>query len=231
MKPGMRGGSFNILSESDLQRVHEASLSLLENYGILSRSASILEVFQQNDTRVDCASGLIRVSPDMVENALQTAPKSFVLHGRDPAMDLRLESGRVYYGMGGASEPYFWDYDLGRPRPPTKADMVNCTRLGQMLPNVDFVMALCSAGDVPEGQVFLHDYDAIFRNTTKPVVYTAPGRRYAAWFLEMAAAACGGEDNLRQRPWVAFFVTPTSPFQVTPLDECIFEAGSRRCLR
>ena len=225
MKPGMRGGSFNILSDADLQQVHLASLSLLADHGVLSRSASILEVFQRSGARVERASGLIRVSPDMVEVALQTVPKSFVLHGRDPATDLRLESGRVYYGMGGASEPYFWDYELGRPRPPTKADMVNCTRLGQALPHVDFVMALCSAGDAPEGQTFLHEYDAIFRNTTKPVVYTAPGRRYAAWFLEMAAAACGGEDNLRRRPWVAFFVTPTSPFQVTPLDECIFEAA------
>lgn len=225
MKTGMPGGAFNVLSETDLHRIHEASLSLLADHGVVSQSGPILQLFQQNGAQVERESGLIRLPPDMVEAALASAPKSFVFHGRDPALDLLLEPGRVYYGMGGASEPFFWDYDLGRPRPPTKADMVNCTRLGQVLPNVDFVMALCSAGDAPEGQNFLHEYDAIFRNTTKPVVYTAPGRRFADWFLQMAAAACGGETELRRRPWVAFFVTPTSPFQVTPLDECIFEAA------
>lgn len=225
MNTGLPGGVFNSLSETDLYRIHEASLSLLANHGVLSQSSAILHLFQISGADVDTESRLIRVPPALVEAALKSAPKSFVFHGRDPAMDLLLESGRVYYGMGGASEPYFWDYDLGQPRPPTKADMVNCTRLGQALPNVDFVMALCSAGDAPEGQNFLHEYDAIFRNTTKPVVYTAPGRRLAAWFLQMAAAACGGETELRRRPWVAFFVTPTSPFQVTPLDEGIFEAA------
>ena len=129
MKTGIPGGVFNILSETDLHRIHEASLSLLANHGVLSQSSAILELFQLSGADVDAESRLIRVPPGLVEAALKSAPKSFVFHGRDPAMDLLLESGRVYYGMGGASEPYFWDYDLGQPRSPTKADMLGrrCT--------------------------------------------------------------------------------------------------------
>jgi trimethylamine--corrinoid protein Co-methyltransferase len=140
-------------------------------------------------------------------------------------MDLLVESGPVYYGMGGTSEPYFWDYDLGRPRQPTKVDMVQATRVAQALPNVDFVMALCSARDAPAGENFIHEYDAIFRNTTKPVVVSSLGRQYMRNFLEMAAAVSGGEDNLRERPWVVAYVTPVSPLRVTPLNEGMFEAA------
>jgi trimethylamine--corrinoid protein Co-methyltransferase len=225
MKEGIVGGAFNVLSETDLHRVHSASISLLEKQGVVSKSDLILQTFQKGGANVDVNSGQVRLPPEMVDAALESAPNSYLFYGRDPAMDILLESGRVYYGMGGGSEPYFWDYDLGQPRTPTKADMVACTRLGQALPNIDFVMALCSARDVPEEQSFFHEYEAIFRNTTKPVIYSAPGRRLAARFLEMAAAACGGEIELRRRPWVAFFVTPVSPLQITPLEESIFEAA------
>ncbi|MFC2031331.1 trimethylamine methyltransferase family protein, partial [Chloroflexota bacterium] len=121
--------------------------------------------------------------------------------------------------------PLFWDYDLGKPRSPTKADMVACTRLGHALPNIDFMMALCSAGDMPGDQVFLHEYDAIFRNTTKPVLYTAPGRWYTTKFFEMAAAASGGEDQFRQRPCVMLFTQTVSPMKIGPYSEGMIEAA------
>jgi trimethylamine--corrinoid protein Co-methyltransferase len=140
-------------------------------------------------------------------------------------MDIRVEPGRVYYGMGGTSEPYIWDYDLGKPRQPTKADMVACTRVGQALPNIDFMMALCSAGDVPRDLIFVHEYDALFRNTTKPIVYTAPGQRDAVRFLEMAAASVGGESELRKRPCVIIFSQPVSPFIISRYSEGMFEAA------
>lgn len=69
-------------------------------------------------------------------------------------------------------------------------------------------MALCSAGDVPKEQVLYREYDAIFRNTTKPFIYSAPGRRYVARFLEMGAATSGSESEFRRRPRVVFFTQP-----------------------
>ena len=140
-------------------------------------------------------------------------------------MDILLEVGRVYFGMGGSPEPFIWDYDLGGPRPPTKADMVNCTRIAQALTNIDFVMAVCSAGDVRAEVQLYHEYDAIFRNTTKPVIYSAPGREHAAKYLEMAIAASGGEDVFRQRPSIAFFTQPISPMQISRYSEVMVDAA------
>ena len=225
MKTAPRGGSWDVLSRSDLECIHQASLSLLEDPGIFSESDLILELFQQGGAVVDRATRIIRVPPEMVSQALESAPSSFVLYGRDPEMDLLVEPGPVYYGMGGTSEPYFWDYDLGRPRSPTKEDMVQATRVAQALPNVDFVMALCSARDTPPGENFIHEYDAIFRNTTKPVVVSALGQEYMQIFLEMAAAVSGGAAELRRRPWVVAYVTPVSPLRVTPLNEGMFPAA------
>ncbi len=79
-----------------------------------------------------------------------------------------MEVGRVYYGMGGTSEPTFWDWDTWKPCQPTKQDMINNTRVGHALPNIDFVQTLCMSGDQPTNEIFFHDFDAIFRNTPSP---------------------------------------------------------------
>jgi trimethylamine--corrinoid protein Co-methyltransferase len=70
--------------------------------------------------------------------------------------------------------------------------------------------------------MFLHEYDALIRNTTKPIVYSAPGRVLAESLIRMACAASGSETEFRRRPWVAGFVTPVAPLHTTPLDECLY---------
>jgi trimethylamine--corrinoid protein Co-methyltransferase len=225
MKEGLTGGMLNFLPNADLERIHFSSLSLLEDHGLFSESDMVLDLFAKGGAAVDRQARMIRLPRSLVEAALQSAPKSFVFYGREPRYDLNLRPGRSFFGMGGTSEPLYWDYELGRSRPPTKADMVACTRVGHALPHVDFVMALCSAGDVPGDVMFLHEYDAIFRNTTKPVLYTSPGRWFTSKFIEMAAAACGGEDQFRQRPCIMLFTQTVSPLKISRYSEGMLEAA------
>ncbi len=225
MKTGANGGILNILSEIDVQRIHRSALALLQDPGILSESDLFLDIFARSGALVDRETRVIRVPPQMVEAALKSAPASFVLYGRRaPEMDLLLEPGRVYYGMGGTSEPFIWDYDTGRARQPTKADMVDSTRVGQALPNIDFVQTICMSGDMPTEQIFFHDFDAIFRNTTKPTVINILERPFTQRLLAMAAAASGGEAELRAHPSALGIVTPVSPLKITTLNEGIIDA-------
>ena len=224
MKEGTRAGTFDVLTADALHRVHAAALSLLENPGILSRSGRILDLFRRGGASVDRGSEIIRVPGGMVEAAIASAPRSFVIHGRDPEMDLRVESGRIFYGMGGTSVPYVWDHVLGRPRDPRKADMEACTRVGHALSHVDFVMALCHSGDVPKDQSFFHDYGAMLRNTTKPIVFSVVGREATARILDMAAACCGGPSALRRRPLGMAMASAVSPLTVTELTEGLIDA-------
>ena len=166
MKEGPQGGSLNVLTETDTQRIHSTSISLLWECGTRSESDLILDLFVRAGAHVDRPTRLIRVPADMIDAARSAAPKSFVIYGREPQYDLLAEAGRAYYGMGGSPEPSIFDYDLGQRRALTKADMVRCTRVGHALSDIDFIMALCSAGDMPQGTQYFHEYDAIFRNAT-----------------------------------------------------------------
>ncbi len=226
MKQGMRSWNLNILSEDDARRVHRAALSLLEDPGIFSESGLFLDICHKAGARVDRDSRVIRVSSDMVDTALRSAPRSVQVHGRhDPDNDVLLEPGRVYYGMGGTSEPHILDYGRMKPRRPTKADMVMSTRLGHAMSNIDIVQALCMSGDVtPTDVIFYHDYDAILRNTTKPTVISLLERPFTVHCLELVAAASGGEEELRQRPSILAMCTPITPLKVGIVNEGLVDA-------
>jgi trimethylamine--corrinoid protein Co-methyltransferase len=215
----------NVLDEPQIRLIHENSLALLRTHGVKSESGLIFDIFRKAGADVDLDTRVVRLPQPMVEEALTLAPKSFVIYGREEKMDLLAEAGRPYFGMGGTSEPFVWDYGLGKPRQPTVADMVANTRVGQAAENIDFIMALCSAGDVPKSEIYLHEYDAIFRNTSKPVIYTAPGRRFAARFIEMAVAASGGEAAFRKRPWIVLYTQPICPMVIGTYSEGMVDAA------
>ena len=225
MKPGAPAGNYRVLSDEQLERIHLSALGLLWDPGVLCESTPVLDLMRQAGATVDAHTRMVRLPAAMVEQAIRTAPSSFVLHGRaDPAMDLSIEDGRVYYGMGGTSEPLTWDWKEWKPRRPTKADMVANTRVGHALPNIDFVQTLCMSGDQPTGQIFFHDFDAIFRNTTKPSVINILERPFTQHLLEITAAASGGESLLRERPSVLGIVTPITPLKFAVMNEGILDA-------
>jgi trimethylamine--corrinoid protein Co-methyltransferase len=117
----------------------------------------------------------------------------------------------------------FWDYDLGRPRQPTKQDMIDSTRIGHALANIDFVQSICMSGDYPTEEIFFHDFDAIYRNTTKPSVINVLDRTFTQHLLELTAAASGGEEMLRQKPSVIGIVTPITPLKFAVMNEGIVD--------
>jgi trimethylamine--corrinoid protein Co-methyltransferase len=224
MKSGSPAGTLRFLSDGHVDQLHHAALALLQDPGMYCESDLVLDIFARAGARVDRDRRIITVAPDMVNAARATAPARCVLYGLDPELDLLVEPGRVYFGMGGSSEPFFWDHALGRPRRPTKADVVACTRVGQALPNIDFIMTMCQSGDFPVDHIFFHDTDAIVRNTTKPICYSVLDRRHLVRTLEIVAAACGGETAFRQRPQGLGFVTPVSPLVFPKLVEGIVDA-------
>jgi trimethylamine--corrinoid protein Co-methyltransferase len=223
MKQGLQGGQLSFLAPIDIDRIHDGALRLLEECGIRCISDVLRKTFAGGGAEVDHARQMVKFPRHLMEWALRSAPKSFILPGRDPAFDLLIEQQRVYYGMGGSPVPFFWDWQEQILRSAVEADMVSCTRVGHALGNVDFIMSLAAAGDAPQELHYLYEYNAVLRNSTKPIIYSAPSRRYAAMFLEMAAAASGGESEFRRRPSVMLFSQPTSPLEIGSYNEGMIE--------
>jgi len=88
---------------------------------------------------------------------------------------------------------------------------VNVSILVDAFENLDFVMCMGIASDVPEGISDLYHFRAMVSNTTKPIVYTAWDRENLEDIIRMAEAVAGGEDTLERRPFCALYTEPIAP--------------------
>ena len=212
-------GLWSILSNEEARSMHMAALEILEKTGMFSESEKIIKVFK--DAGAEIEGRKIKIPQYLVEESLKKAPKTVILYGRNPKNSILLEDGRIYFGLGGTPTPYIRDVETGEFRRPGKKDVEECTRLGDALPNLKFIMTIAGAFDVPYEVEYIHEFEALFNNTSKPIVFATPGEDAAKRVLEMASVIVGGMEELSKKPILGVYCETASPLQFTIPNENI----------
>jgi trimethylamine--corrinoid protein Co-methyltransferase len=220
---GPKSGHLRFLTNDQAREIHVASLEILETVGMHCPSARISEIFKNAGAWVDAKEQRIRIPQALVEESLKKAPREIVFCGRNHDNDILLEDSRVYFGMGGTPVPYIRDIETGEMRRPTKEDMNQATRLGDGLPNMKFLMTIAGAYDVPYEVEYIHEFEALFNNTEKPILYSTPGAFAAQKVLEMASTIVGGREELRKRPILTLYTETVSPLSFSVVNENMIE--------
>ena len=220
---GPKSGHLRFLTNDHARDIHVSSLEVLESVGMHCPSAKIMEIFDRAGAAVDFKEKRVRIPQHLVEESLKKAPKEIVFCGRNAKNDILLEDSRVYFGMGGTPVPYIRDIENGEMRRPTKEDMNQATRLGDALPNIKFIMTVAGAFDVPYEAEYLHEFESLFNNTAKPILYSCPGAYAAKKVLEMAATVVGGMDELKRRPILTLYTETVSPLSFSDVNENMIE--------
>ena len=203
---------WDVLSSSELERIHEATLEVLEDVGIHFPSARALEVLEANGCVVDRVTENARLPRSVVMEAVAQAPKEYVLAGRDPECDMLIDGSHCYLSNDG-SGVFVYDHRTGEKRPSTKQDAATSARFVDALPNISYYWGpVVTSQDVPPATKALHDAEAVFNNTSKHFqTVTTVGETAARYLVEMAAVIAGGTDELRRRPILSFMQCAVDP--------------------
>ncbi len=209
-RKGLVGGQYRPLTKDDIDRIHEASLTVLERTGVEVEHTEALDLFRAAGANVE--GNRVRLPRSLVEDAIDTAPSTVVLAGRHPNQDLILEDARVHIGTGGAALQVL-DLDTGEIRKALLKDVADMARIVDALDNIHFYLIPIYPTDLTEDQVEISKYYASLTNTTKHVqagVYTKRGIRDVVAMCEEIA---GSAETLRARPLVSFITS----WMVSPL--------------
>jgi trimethylamine--corrinoid protein Co-methyltransferase len=211
----------NPMTADQCEEIHLATLEVLERTGVKIFHADVLEMLEKAGARV--SADIARLPSTMVRQALQTAPCRVAICDRSGKRTMYLEKGRSYYGTG-SDTLSIHDLDSGSPRLAVKQDTVNAAVISDAMEHVDFIMSMGLASDVPRDNCYIHQFEAMVLNSSKPIIYTADNLRDVQIITAMAAAACGGMDHLMQRPFACLYSEPVSPLQHSRngLDKLIF---------
>jgi trimethylamine--corrinoid protein Co-methyltransferase len=213
-RPGPEGGVYQPLTEQQIQRIHQASLHVLEHTGIHVENREAQTLYQQAGARLD--GKRVYITPGMVREALDRAPSTVLLAGRDPARDVVLEGKRVYAGTGG-SPTMILDPGADTVRPASLRDLADLARLADALPHCDFVTIPLHPTDIPDEDVPVNRFYTCLVNSTKHTMSNVQGKAGslagARQVIEMAGLIAGGLDALIERP----IVSCVTSWMVSPL--------------
>lgn len=216
--------SFRVLSECQLDDIHDASVEILSRTGVRVYSEEAIGLFRRAGAFVDDGN-LVRVPARLIDWAVRCAPHSITIFNQRAEAAMHLGRRRTYFGTGSDTLNVI-DPVSGERRPAVLADVADFARVCDALAHVDFVMSMGVASDLDQALAELHHFYAMVSNTVKPVVYTATTIHAAKRIVEMAEVIAGGRDAFRQRPFGVLYIEPISPlsFAPEPMAKLLFAA-------
>ncbi|MEE8356520.1 MAG: trimethylamine methyltransferase family protein [Anaerolineales bacterium] len=199
-----------VLSQTQLDILKAGTLEILKDVGVRFPSQTALQLFSDHGADVDWKTQIVRISPDLVEKALSTAPRSFTLGGREPRFDLILDGNHTYLSTDGCGTRVI-DLETRRERNSQKEDVARMARISDALPLIGFFWPLVSAQD--HGLTApLHECHAGLTNTLKHVRGgTTVFSELAPYLVEMATVAAGNENERRARPPICANICSIAP--------------------
>ena len=205
------GLSLNVLDSRDVQRIHTATLDVIESTGVRFPSKKAQDIWKAHGADVDPDTMIVRVPGRLIEDALKHAPPAYTLAARDAAQDLPLDGNHVYAGTDGCGVEII-DKLSGKCRRTRLRDVAEIARVADGVEEIAFHFAPVSAQDYPPETRGLHELAAIWKNSTKHVqTESVYSEREALASVEMAAAIAGGRAALRQRPVLSIMECTISP--------------------
>ncbi len=199
---------FRVLSEAQIKKIHRASLEVLERTGVEIRLQETRDLLQEGGCRVE--GNTVYFPPHLVEWAIGAAPKQALIYDRLGNKCMSLGGYNTYFGLG-PTVLNIIDPEDGQRRKFVKEDTEKAARLVDALPNIDWVMGLGTISDLPYEHSDRHEFEAMVKNTTKPIVvwsYTNEGLKD---IVNMASAVTGGQDKLVEKPFIVSYSEPISP--------------------
>lgn len=106
-----------ILTESQVELIHTASLQVLDEVGFKYESDKALKLLEEHGCRVDYETKIAKIPPSLVEESIRKTPSSFYLRARDPEKSVRF-GGNTLYFMNSAGARYT-DVETGLVTIPT----------------------------------------------------------------------------------------------------------------
>jgi len=243
------------LSTEQVRQIHDASVQLLRDPGLMCYNRRAAEIFHSNGAEVssitpsDSPCWHVRIPEKMVSQALESAPKTVKLGARnkDNTLILNGDEPRVFFVSG--SETNIWlDVDIEtyakksdpgteilvpefRPRRGTLMDLCDSAHVCEHLETLDAYIRTVNIQDkdITPDNKDVNKFFASLNNTTKHFMAGLTTLSQLDNVVNMARLIVGGEQELKDNPIISFITCLVkSPLQfVDDTTETLIEI----CLR
>lgn len=177
--------SVNFLNKEEVEAIHQATLRILSEIGVILTHPLALELLMAAGASVQ--GNRVLFPANLVEACLAKCPGKISVRGRGGNVKTLGDGSLNFHNLGGARD--IFDYGTGEHRFAKLQDVRDATRLLDALPNCNTITPFFTPQDVPGGLMSLAMYRHAIPYTTKPLqgpgVQFAPEARYAVRMAEV----------------------------------------------
>ena len=199
-----------VLDEEGVQRIHRASMRLLQERGVLILDyPPALETFRASGALVD--GNIVRIDEATLLHYVRQAPAAFTQLARNPARQLPI-GGRHTVLAPVYGPPFVADLDTGR-RKATLADFHNFVKLTYLAPELHYSGGtVVEPNDIPVPERHLDMLLAHITLSDKAFMGSVTHADNARDTVTMAEILFGA-DEIRQQPAVISLINASSPLR------------------
>jgi len=202
-----------ILSDREIQAIHDATLVILRDTGVMVHHDEVLKRLAEAGARVDQHARIARLPERLVMDSIACAGKRYVLYGRDSNRTARFGYGDLI--LMSSPGQYAWiDSRTGELRSATIQDTRDAICLGDALRNITIVGAMAQPVELPETYREVALTGELVKGACKPTRTWVHNGRTARYVLDIYRTVAGGDAALRERPMAEAFLEPISPLQL-----------------
>lgn len=178
-----------ILSDSEIESIHQATLQVLEEVGCKFESQRALKLLEKNGCKVDFEQRLVKIPATLVEESIRRTPSSFLVRSRDPEDNLLIGGNRLYFmsSLGARLS----DEKTGDVRVPTLEENNEAVRISDALDSLDLYSGYTPYFEIEGVEPAMLCSTSLayrLRNSTKITRGTQPTYTYL-WETQIAQAA------------------------------------------
>ncbi|MFC1951564.1 trimethylamine methyltransferase family protein [Chloroflexota bacterium] len=216
---------YRLLAPKDVKQIDRTGRRILEEIGVTISDSIFLDKLKAAGAQVDYDNRRVCFKGDWLDKVLDRAPSRFTLYSRDGQNDLHLGKGNAYFANGGRVFRIL-DMRTGGYRPTMLRDVANTATLVDSLDYIHFYIIACQAHDIKPLNYHLLDFYYAFNHTTKHVMGGCDDLKGVTQMWKLASIIAGGEDKLREKPFVSVLTNTISPLTIDSttlniLDFCI----------
>jgi trimethylamine--corrinoid protein Co-methyltransferase len=205
--------SYGMLSAEGVTEIDRAGRRILERVGIRILDSTYLDLLSGAGARVDHEAQRARFEGEWLDEVLSKAPLRFALCSRDGKNDIALGDGKVFFANGGRVFRIL-DMGTGGYRLTLLRDVAHTAALVDHLDHLRFYIIACQAHDAAPQAYHLNDFYHALNHTTKHVMGGCDTFEGVRQMWELSSLIAGGEEKLRERPFVSVITNPISPLTV-----------------
>ena len=162
------------LDDSEISSIHQASLRVLDETGILLTEPRSRAILTGAGAKVQ--GRFVRIPSELVEKCISQSGKRTSIRGRNGETKTLGDGSLYFHNLGGA--PNVYDAASGKRRLATIKDVQDATRLLDALENCHTITPFFTPTEIPGGIMSLAMYRHALPFTVKPL--QGPGVQFAA---------------------------------------------------